>query len=197
MVWAEIAWTFLKANWKWIAVALAISSLVGYIEVIKLERNHYKKQYQDIQLQLDTVRKDSKAKQDQLQADANAITSKYRSALTDANILTTENAKLNAQNIAKDKELTSVKLSLNAIRLFNASKSTDKDSVANTEQGNDGTSASLAKALEEKSQSLADLLQVVNINDANHLKCIATVEQWQKFWSDYAASVETINAGQH
>lgn len=193
----EMIWLFLKSNWKWIAVVLLIISLLGYIETIKLERDHYKNKVVAIQTELDNLVTSSAIKQKKLQADVTQITDKYKSTLHDANTLVTENAKLNGENIAKDKELASVKLSLNAVRLFNASKqsTSEQDSSSTSEQGNDGTTTSLAKALEEKSQTLADLLQVVNINDANHLKCIKTVDQWQKFWSDYETAVEKVNAG--
>jgi len=186
---------FLKNNWKWIALGLAIASLVAYIEIIKGERNHYKKEYQSTQLKLDTLVKSSKDRQDQLEADNVALSGKYANTLRTANDLTNIAAKLNGENIAKDKELASVKLSLNAVRLFNASKqpSTTTNQPAQAESSDDGTSATLAKALEEKSQTLADLLQVVNENDSNHLKCIATVNEWQHFWSDFAASVESVN----
>ncbi len=186
---------FLRNNWKWIAVVLAIAGLLGYIETIKLERDHYKSKSNELQLQLDTAKKEADAKQTELQANADAITDKYRTTLATANTLVTENAKLNAQNIAKDKELASVKLSLNAIGLFNASKSTEQDSAPETKQGDDGKATAIAEALKESNKTLADLLQVTTINDANHLKCIATVEAWQKFWSDYEASVEAVNAG--
>lgn len=186
---------FLKNNWKWIAVGVFILSLASYIEVIRVERDHYKSKSESVQLKLDTLVKTSNDKEAQLNADVNAITAKYKSTLADANTLVTATAKLNGENIAKDKELASVKLSLNAVRLFNASKqsSTEGNQPAKAESGNDGSTTSVAKALEEKSQSLADLLQVVNVNDANHLKCIAAVNEWQRFWADFAASVESVN----
>lgn len=186
-----LALAILKANWKWIAVAIAVGGLLAYIQTIKLERDHYKKNYTVVTLKLETLVKDAKVREDKLAADNEAITKKYQSTLKDANTLTTENARINAENIKNAQELASVRLSYNAVRLFNASKpSTTKDQKASpTVSGNDGTATSVAKALEVKSQTLADLLQVVNENDANHQVCIDTVTQWQQFWTDYEQAV--------
>lgn len=196
---------FLKANWKWIAVLVAVLGLVGYIKVIQLERDHYHQQYVNAEAQITRLVDSSKIAEAQSAQDAAELTDKYKSTLATANTLVTENARLNAQNIAKDKELAAVKLSLNAVRMFNASKQStaEEGQSTTTVSGNDGSTAATAKALEEKSQqaadtarTLADLLQVVNINDANHLKCIKTVEEWQSFWKDYSTRVEALNNAQ-
>ncbi len=189
---------FLKANWKWIAVLVAVLGLVGYIKVIQLERDHYHQQYVNAEAQITRLVDSSKIAEAQSAQDAAELTDKYKSTLATANTLVTENARLNAQNIAKDKELAAVKLSLNAVRMFNASKQStaEEGQSTTTVSGNDGSTAATAKALEEKSQTLADLLQVVNINDANHFKCIKTVEEWQSFWKDYSTRVEALNNAQ-
>ena len=188
----EIALAFLKANWKWIAVGIAALSLITYIKVIQLERNHYKNEYQQVQLKLDTLVTTSKANEEHLKNDNEALSHKYANTLRDANTLVTANAGLNERNIKLDKELAATKLSLNAVRLFNASKqpASTEAVAADTKPGNDAEAASTKVS----SSSLADMMLIVNENDANHLRCIATVEQWQKFWNDYVAIVEANNA---
>lgn len=188
--------TFLKNNWKWIAIGIAFLSLIGYIKTIQIERDHYHQRYISAEAQIAKLVDSQKIAEQTLRDESAQVTAKYKDTLKTANTLVTENARLNSENIKNAKELANVKLSLDAIRLFNASKQSTAEEANSSKavSGNDDSTAAVAKALEEKSQSLADLLQVVNTNDANHLKCIKQVEEWQKFWPDVEATVEKYNA---
>lgn len=191
----EIALLILKKYWAYIALIIALGGLWSYSEVVKLERNHYKNEYQEVNIKLNNLIASSKQEEERLNNENAALTAKYRNTLSDANSLVVANAKLNEENIKNAKELRDVKLSNTALRLFNASKqsASTEEKPASTVEGNDGTATSVAKALEEKSQTLADLLVIVNKNDENHLKCINTVNEWQKFWIDYT---KVVNAEQ-
>ena len=186
----ELVLLFLKANWKLILPVLMLLGLFAYTGTIKLERDHYKKEYNQVVLEFNQFKKESKTQQDLLQEGANEVTSKYKNVLKDATTLTVENARLNAEAIKNAKELRDVKLSLDAVRLFNASKSDDSP-VADTKPGNDEAPT---PTKETPSVNLQDLLLVVNENDANHKACIKTVEAWQGFWQDYVKKVEAVNA---
>lgn len=190
----ELVWMILSKYWKVIAVAVVIGGLLTYTKIVAVERNHYKTKAETVEAKLESLIASSKAEEERLNNENAALTAKYKNTLRDANTLVTVNAKLNEENIKNAKELRDVKLSLNTIRLFNASKqsSSQEEKPATTVSGNDGTATSVAKALEEKSQTLADLMLVVNENDANHLKCIATVTEWQNFWREYE---RIVNAG--
>lgn len=186
----ELVLLFLKANWKWILPVLMLLGLFAYTGTIKLERDHYKKDLDAVTLEYNNYKKQSKENQDLLKQGATEITAKYQNVLSDATKLTIENARLNMENIKNAKELRDVKLSLDAIRLFNASKS-DDSSVADTKPRNDEAPT---PTKETPSVNLQDLLLVVNENDANHKACIKTVEAWQGFWQDYVKKVEAVNA---
>lgn len=186
----ELALMFLKANWKWILPVLLLLGVITYTKTLKFERDHYKKDLDAVTLEYNNYKKQSKENQDLLKQGATEITAKYQNVLGDATKLTIENARLNAENIKNAKELRDVKLSLDAVRLFNASKS-DDSSVAETKSGNDEAPTTTK---ETPTVNLQDLLLVVNDNDANHLACIKTVETWQNFWQDYVKKVEAVNA---
>lgn len=182
--------TFLKANWKPLVILVAILSLGGYIQFLRVDVEHYKTKYQNTQLALDTLVKNSKDKEDKLAADAKAATAKYQNTLRDANLLIVANAKLNAENIQNAKELRNVKLSLATVQLFNASKqsTTEANQPPTAKQGDAPTTSTTENV------TLQDLLLIGNENDANHLKCIKQVEDWQKLWKDTEAIVEKYNA---
>lgn len=188
---AGLILAFLKTNWKPLIILGMILALGGYIQFLRVDLHHYQKKYNETQLALDTLVKTSKEKQDALAADSAAITAKYRGTLKSANDLIVVNAKLNEENIKNATELRNVKLSLNAIRLFNASKqsTTEENSTPPAVSGNAPTPGTAKEA-----PNLKDLLLVVNDNDKEHLKCIKQVEEWQKLWGDVNATVQKYNA---
>ncbi len=179
--------TFLKSNWKLIAIGVAIAAVMGYIGVLRVERNHYAAKAKSLEVLVSSLKTQAKLQEDSLKADAADLTRKYQNTLKDANTLVTVNARLNAENIKNAKELRDVKLSYNAIRLFNASKQADPNPAPQAVEGNAGNTSPASEA------SLQDLLTVVNSNDENHLKCINALEQWQKFWPDVEAAVNRAN----
>lgn len=186
----ELVLMFLKANWKWIIPVLLLLGVVAYTKTLKFERDNYKKDLDAITIEYNNYKKQSKENQDLLKQGATEITAKYRSVLGDATKLTIENARLNTENIKNAKELRDVRLSLDAVRLFNASKSDDSPAT-DTKPGNDEAPTA---AKEAPAVNLQDLLLVVNENDTNHKACIKTVEAWQGFWQDYVKKVEAVNA---
>lgn len=184
--------TFFLKNWKLVVGGVILAALLSWIGVVTLERNHYKAEYADTKLALDTLVKDSKARQNNLQADADAITKKYNSAHDAANTLAIEASRLTQEKIKSDKELAATRLSLNAVRMFNASKPTAPaaDTAPAAVSVDVGKASPAATPAPEVSQfSLADLLAQSAKNDEEHLRCIKQVTDWQHFWSDFTAAV--------
>lgn len=184
---AALAWMFLKANWKWILIGLAILSLFGYIGYLKHEAGHYKKLYGEAKLEIAEI----KSREEAQKAAAAAITKKYEDLRVAYSMaLEQRNTELQ-KRIANDKELASVKLSLAAARLFNESKQSG-DSTPTVEVHDGATPTA-----EEGSVTLTSIFQVVAENDKNHLRCIQQVTDWQNFWRDYEASVELTRGSNH
>ncbi len=176
---------FLKANWKLVAIGLAIATVLGYIGVLKWEVNHYRTKYEDAQLQLAEISSQEEAQK----ASAAAITRKYKDLQAAYAMSLEQHSKILKEKIRNDKELASTRISLAALELFNESKQggdtsttvSVHDGEANTPSESSGTGVSVP---------LTTIFQVVEENDKNHLKCVKQVEDWQNFWRDYESSVQ-------
>ena len=188
----EILVLILKKYWLPILLGIVVLIAFARYETVRVERDHYIKKVASLNLELKQIKDDEavkKQEQEQLAAD---LTAKYKNTLATANTLVTENARLNSENIRNAKELRDVKLSLDTIRLFNASKQDTAQDVAPTIKGNDGNTSTTSKTSADV--NLQDLLLVVNTNDSNHLKCIRQVEEWQHFWVDFVKKQEQVDA---
>ena len=188
----EILLLVLKKYWLPILLGIIVLIAFGRYEAVRIERDHYIKKVASLDLELKQIKEDEEIKKQEQEKLAADLTAKYQNTLATANTLVTENARLNSENIKNAKELRDVKLSLDAIRLFNDSKQDTAQVSAPTIKDNAGNTTASSKATPEV--SLQDLLQVVNTNDANHLKCIQQVEEWQHFWTDYVAQQEKVDA---
>jgi hypothetical protein len=206
MVVLTVLLNFLKANWLPVLIGLVAVGLFTRYEVVVTERDHYKSEVQVAQTQVKQLKQEitdnnkiyeeeSKA----AKAAADALTAKYRTVSIERDKAIEVNTTLTEKQIAQDKELHRVKLSLNAIRLFNATKSVPQAGVSTptTEPGHDSTAAPAGTS---PTVTLADALTVVAHNDEKYLKCVTTVEKWQHFWADFTAIYESqvlSNAPQH
>lgn len=188
MPWTLIL-TILKKNWLPICLGLIVLGTLSYIKVLKVERDHYHSQANQIAKRLALLIVAGDEQKAQLEKDKVEIEAKYRNTLKDANDLIISNAKANEENIRNAKELHDVKLSLDAVRLFNSSK---QSSPADTKPGNVAEAPTTQEAPVNTS-NLQEMLLVVNYNDAEHLKCIKQVTQWQDWYVDVKAAVERAN----
>jgi cell division protein FtsB len=182
-----IAWAFIKNNWKIVAIGLAIAALLGYIGFLRWDAEHWKTKYENVQLQLAEV----KSREEAQKASNAAITRKYenvRSAYAQALEL---QAKTLKEKIKNDKELASIRLTLNAVELFNSSKQDGQPSE--TISIHDGKASPIAEG-SGITIPLTTFFEVGAENDKNHLRCIKQVEDWQGFWRDYESSVRVNNA---
>ncbi|MGH7747507.1 MAG: hypothetical protein ACREQ5_22525 [Candidatus Dormibacteria bacterium] len=122
------------------------------------------------------------------------ITAKYKDELKKNESLSLVENNLIVEKIKHDKELAAVKLSLNAVKLFNASK----------QPVNSGSSVQASPTVSGDAQvtspsgkivTLQDLFIVSAHNDKSHLDCISQVEQWQAFWNDVTTKYDAALNG--
>lgn len=130
-MWETAVALWLRKNWKLVLVGVAVASLVGYTTALKIQVSHYKTKYQDAQAELAAA----KTREDQLTAANEGITRKYEESLKDVNAVVDKMMQYVSENIKKDEELASIKLSLNAARLFNQSKRDPSAKPTPTKQG--------------------------------------------------------------
>jgi hypothetical protein len=176
---------FLKNNWLPIAIGIACLSLMGYIWVIKTERDHYKSQVVELKLQ---IKKNSEITS-QLETSNQELTEKYKNSLKNQFALQSTQGEVAAERIKKDEASKHIAVSPDTISLFNGLKPPAQATPV-TKSG-DAPEAGTAQ------KTLNQLLEVSNFNDSNHLKCIATVEMWQEFWLDYTMRYEAITNVAH
>lgn len=189
---------FLKTNWLPILLAVVALGLVTRYEVVVKERDHYKDEVKVTQAEVKTLKQEI-ADNNKLAADkakaaeaaAAELTAKYKEASHQRDQAIEVNTKLTEKQIAQDKELHRIKLSYNAIRLFNATKNmpTTSAQAPAAEPGHDSQATTAGKTT---SVTLADALIVVAHNDAKYKKCVETVEEWQNFWTDFTVKYQAI-----
>lgn len=185
-----------------IIISIAVLAALAYIGILRAEVSHYKAKDAEYTLQMNAINAQNAA----LQKSSEEITKKYNGSLDDKEQMILKSSALIAKGIKDDKELNSLRLSNNAVRVFNASKQQASNGEAATPavKGDaSGTSAVVASTSVSAGTSqvtsgtsfvtLADLLTVSNENDSNHLACIATVHEWQNFWADYVKSIDATN----
>lgn len=182
MLWA-------KDNWKLIVIGLAIASLAIYIGVLKWQVSHYKELYQDSERVIATAN----ARQNQLEAINESLTRKYDSLLQDHNQTLDKLSKQTKEKIKNDKELNSLRISFNAVRLFNESKRDPTTSTTKTIERDVGKTSTPEVLSITNTVNLSEIFLLVAENDTNHLKCVKQVEAWQGFWLDYSSAVLKIN----
>lgn len=197
MVWSVVL-AILKKYWPVIVIGLLVTAAIGYVGVLKLEVSFWKKEAatqkasaKSIAKQFNDALAEAEAKEAQLQADNADLTFQFHNTLRDYGLVIIQRDNAIKERIAANAELHKLKLSLDLIRLFNASKQPpgEHDEVpATAVTGNDG------KATTPVEVTGTDLFTVIAENDANHLKCIKTVEQWQSFWLRYVENVRNANA---
>ena len=189
---------FLKANWIPIAIGIACLSLMGYIKVLHMEINHYKEEVVSLQLE----KKAAAAKTAQLEQNAANISQMYHDSLKNQFALQDSQGQAVRERIAKNETSKHVILDSDIIGLFNGSKPSLKlKDPAITVKGNDGrpgTSTEDRGSAEYEAplayeHTLNELLDIAAYNDGNHLKCISTVREWQRFWTDYTESYGAVS----
>jgi hypothetical protein len=159
---------------------MACLGLMGYIGVIKMERDHARKEVISLKLQIQK----NAAITSQLEDSNKELTAKYHEALKNQFALQSAQGEASIERIKKDEASKHITVSPDIVSLFNGLKPPAQATPV-AKSGDDGKAAALEKTLN-------DLLQVVSVNDANHNKCIAQVEMWQEFWRDYEERYRAI-----
>lgn len=178
---------FLKDNWKIVAVVGSILLLLFYISYLKWEANRYKVKYENAVAELAAAANREK----QLEAANAGLTRLYKERSEDLTAAIERNAELGLERIRQDEELASVRISLNAARLFNQSKRDPSTPIAKAKQGDAGQADPPQAPAYSTGISfpLRDVFILVAENDKNHWKCVKQVELWQSFWGDYEQAV--------
>lgn len=194
MPWLLI-WNFIKDNWKLVLGVTLIAALVGYVWFLNVRLDHWKGVAQERTAELALAKK----KQADLEADFATITKKYESALVETKETVEKNAKLIEEAIQHDKELNILRVSYNAVGLFNASKRDPSRPAPKAIQGNDGKAGTADPSGTtnglKRTVPLSEIFSLVAKNDANHWKCVKQVESWQAFWIEFEAAVAAADRG--
>ncbi|HEY4799452.1 MAG TPA: hypothetical protein VII99_10290 [Bacteroidia bacterium] len=208
---------FLKNNWEWVLLGIAILSLFAYVGTLKFEVSHYKSQAAEYHLALDAMSE----KEKKLDEEAVAITRKYETRSTAEYQQQLKDAKLNEQRIKNDQTSRTIHIPLSAIELFNNTYSTTNQTTSATKPinvGQTGTSSqsgnnaggngsntqgqpvtnanqvvihkSIAPDDVGSEITLNDVLLVNNINRKRLLACNKQLDDWQSLWSDYSSAVK-------
>jgi hypothetical protein len=190
---------FLKQYWLPIAIGVACLALMGYVKVLHMEIDHYKAKAVTMQLAIDAAA----VKEKQLEVAAAQITTKYHESL--ANQFKMQDAQGQAihERITKNETAKHIVIPPDVLRLFNDSKPSLKlKDPATTVKRNDGRPSPVEEdprfaddAPLAYEHSLSELLDISAYNDGNHVKCIATVHEWQHFWIDYTETYKAVNVG--
>jgi hypothetical protein len=191
--WALTALKWAGDNWKLVAAGLLALMLAIYIGVLKFEVSHYKGKYEEVSAELASAQK----REDTLKAEVAGITEKYKSALVETKGTYEKYEATLQDNIQKDVELNTLRISYAAVGLFNQSKRDPSSPAAKAVKRDDGKASTAdptgtANGL-GKTVTLAQVFAVVAKNDINHWRCVKQVETWQSFWTDYEGAV--IRAG--
>jgi len=183
----------LKKYWPYILIAALIGGGLTYIKVLKVERDHYKNKVISVQQELDRVVVENKQRVGTLEAAAKKQTDDFASEYQQEQLVMQkfykERNEYYEKQLKTNKQLNAMRLDLDTVRLFNATKSNDVANPKDTttaDKGNDGSSTTTTNI------TGTDLFRAIKTNDENHLACIKVVESWQKFWTKYVEDVRAV-----
>lgn len=190
---------FLKTWWKVILPIVLLLAALGYVKILHMEIDHYKEKVVTLELAIDKANKQQK----QLEDNAVVLTNRYKESLSNQFKLQEAQGQVIHERIKKNEESKRIVISDDIISLFNDSKPRIKLKIpADTIKGDDARTTSITNNSKpptgEEASTLAyehtlnELLDISAYNDANHVKCIATVKEWQSFWTDYESTYKAV-----
>lgn len=176
---------FLKTWWKVILPVVLLMLALGYVKALHWQIDHYKEEVVALRSAIAEAERTEK----ELQDAAEVQTAKYKDSLRVRAVEIELKAQDIIKEIKKDEASKRIALSRDVVRLFNDSKpKAGPEAVANPKPEDDGKAAT-------NLTSLNDLLVVSSKNDANHQVCIDTVDEWQRFWTEYVANYKAVANG--
>jgi hypothetical protein len=178
-----LAVPFLKTWWKVILPVVLLMLALGYVKTLHWQIEHY--EAQAVELRLEIAKANEKEKQ--LEANAKALTEKYKDSLQVKAVEIELNAQDKVKEIVKNEESKRIALSRDVVRLFNSGKPDTKPETVAPAKQTDAPEASPNRTV-----TLNELLVVSARNDANHQLCIETVGEWQRFWNDYVITYGAV-----
>jgi hypothetical protein len=171
--------------WGYIIAGIGVALLAAYIGFLKLENSHLTTQLAAAKAQHALYVQEVTATNDALKASAAAITLKYKQSLVALNKSTEDkNAAIQAR-IKADKALAAVVLSSDAVSVFNDGKAASQPDSTPDPKSGDAKAGSPAP-------TLADLLSVVKVNEANQNECVDSLTAWQNYWHDFQFGVAKV-----
>src|SRR5690242_11628428 len=109
--------TLLSRYWPQLLIGLAVALFLGYVEYLRLDNQHLKTKVNELNGIISKINANNKTLADNNQE----ITRRYTGIIRDYNHLVDINSDNIEKRIQSDKELNNVKLTLNAVRLYNDS----------------------------------------------------------------------------
>ena len=184
--------TWLFANWKLVAIGLAIAALASYIGILKLEVSHYEAKATSIQVAFDAFKIENKAQHDAWASENAALTLQIKTQGIEE-----------LKQIALNKETNDAKilalhfnrlLSDRLVELLNSGTTpiaTGPEGPASTEPGHaSGTDTTVGSDTSTVTEE--DWALTTNENNANHWACIVIVHKWQNLWKGLVSNTPTV-----
>ena len=168
---------FLKDNWKLVLAGLIIMSALAYVETLRLEVNHYKSETVELKREKKQATEQQKAETDRLNKEYDAVTAAHMDTLRRKGDEIQKNFSSLLTKIHNHEASKHVVIAPDVVELFNATTQSNTEAPA-TQQGDAGKTSPAETTLNH-------VLEVTAENNANHLKCIEQVKEWQQFWEDF------------
>ena len=179
---------FAKQYWMYIVIALVVAGTLGYIKILQIERDHYKAQRDSLQAAFDQ----QKVAKEELQQEFDVVTRQFRDAdaawKQDRDHQKQELNRAYRDNKELRAKLAATPANPDVVRVFN-------DSVQGQPNGATAPPVSVSgDASSTKVCSEDDLLTAAVANNQAADDNAHQVEQWQRFWKDYLATLQKREA---
>ncbi len=178
---------FLRANWKWIAVCIAVLAILAYVKVLHMERDHYKAKYENEHLAFQTYRSNAESMQAALKSSSAALTLQLKTQAIEQNKAAEVYRKSINERIKADEASKRIMLPPASVVLINdttVDPTTSGSSDPNIRNADGSGSA----------YTLNDLEENIANNNANHWSCIRQVVAWQSMWKQFVKNVKDAEA---
>lgn len=179
---------WLVSNWK----LILIGAFVAWIGWLRWDNGHLKKEVQDLDLKISTLKAESKTLAD----NSAAITRKYDHTLADKHAVENKLAASETKRIKDEKKLDSIVVPNVAVSVFNGTDNASGTKATTETKPGDvsgavGPSPIITPTNPDapSNKTLADILVGSNENRNRLNMCVDTVHEWQHFWTDFSNAV--------
>ncbi len=173
----------LARYWYIVAIAVLLAALGGQHWFYKNEVAGLENEKTVLTLFI----KAANLKEQAMEEAASALTKRYHESLANQFAVQAVAGAAVKERIKKNEETKRIALSADIVSLFNDSKPATKSEATPPAVSSNAGGTGTPEAV-----TLNVLLLTSAENDANHLRCIAQVHEWQHFWKDTEASVQRL-----